>query len=335
MIEDDYQKKVSQELEAYNENINVHELPQIFHYWSNEYLLPMIQESGHHSIDDFFVKNLELSAKRTQLKHPIFLSVGAGNCDTEISIAKEFINRGFADFKIECLELNTKMLERGEAEAASHGLLDHFVFTPGDFNTWRASKQYAGIFANQSLHHVQNLEHLFSEIKDNLHAMGSFVISDMIGKNGHQRYPKALEIVHKHWRQLPVHQKYNHLLKRTEDLYENWDCSNEGFEGIRAQDILPLLQDTFICEIFVGFGNVVDIFIDRCFGHNFDPSSDKDKRFIDSLHAEDELGFKKGYLTPTKMLAVYTNMRHQDPYFSRDLSPEKILNTLKMQQNYN
>jgi SAM-dependent methyltransferase len=245
MTEDNYEQKLLQELEAYDENINVHELPQIFHYWSNKYLLPMIVESGHSSINDFFVKNLIISAERTQQQRPIFLSVGAGNCDTEISIAKLFIDRGFADFKIECLEINQRMLERGKAEAASEGLMNQLIFTAGDFNTWRASRQYAGIFANQSLHHVQDLEHLFSEVKDCLDEMGSFVISDMIGRNGHQRYPKALEIVHEYWHQLPVRQKYNHILRRTEDLYENWDCSNEGFEGIRAQDILPLLENTF------------------------------------------------------------------------------------------
>jgi ubiquinone/menaquinone biosynthesis C-methylase UbiE len=221
MSKDNYQQKLLQELQAYNENIDVHQLPEIFHYWSNKYLRPMIEESGHQSINDFFAKNLIISAQRTKQKTPTFLSVGAGNCDTEISIAKEINKQGFTDFKIECLEINQRMLERGKAEAESEGLMNQLIFTAGDFNTWTAKRQYAGIFANQSLHHVSDLEHLFSEIQDCLDEMGSFVISDMIGRNGHQRYPKALEIVHQYWRQLPEKKKYNHILRRTEDLYEN------------------------------------------------------------------------------------------------------------------
>jgi len=34
-----------------------------------------------------------------------------------------------------------------------------------------------------------------------------------------------------------------------------WDCSKQGFEGIRAQDILPLLVKKFSFRSFLGFGN--------------------------------------------------------------------------------
>ena len=80
----------------------------------------------------------------------------------------------------------------------------------------------------------------------------------MIGRNGHQLWPEALEIVHEFWRQLPERYRYNRALKRYEELYENWDCSLESFEGIRAQDILPLLLEYFHFQLFVGCGNVID-----------------------------------------------------------------------------
>jgi len=46
----------------------------------------------------------------------------------------------------------------------------------------------------------------------------------------------------------------------------------------------------------------IDIFIDRCFGPNFDPKSERDKEFIDRVHAEDEAAIVGGKLTPTHML---------------------------------
>lgn len=118
------------------------------------------------------------------------------------------------------------------------------------------------------------------------------------------RWPEALEVFNALWRELPERYKYNHLLKRTEIEYENWDCSKEGFEGIRAQDILPLLIKKFHFELFVGFANVIDIFIDRCFGHNFDPASPWDLAFIDKVHSIDEEHLRKGAIKPTHMTAA-------------------------------
>ena len=51
-----------------------------------------------------------------------------------------------------------------------------------------------------------------------------------------------------------------------------------SFEGIRAQDILPLLVERFTFDEFIGFGNVIDPFVDRSFGPNFDIASPKISR---------------------------------------------------------
>ena len=222
----------------------------------------------------------------------------------------------------ECLEINPVMLERGKAIAKENGVLSNMRFVEADFNTWVAGKEYDGVMANQSLHHVTCLEYLFDQINKGLHANGSFVISDMIGRNGHQRWPESLEIVNKFWKELPESYKFNVLLNRLEESeYENWDCSKEGFEGIRAQDILPLLLKHFECEKFLGFGSAIDIFVDRCFGHNFNPESEWDREFIDKVHATDEVGLRSSKLTPTHMNAVFTKILHCTQYYSRGIEP--------------
>jgi len=99
--------------------------------------------------------------------------------------------------------------------------------------------------------------------------MSDVLIHDMIGRNCHQRWPEALKEVHRFWKELPTEYRYNRQLNRHEELYDNWDCSIEGFEGICAQDILPLLLERFDFHLFIGFANVVYLFIDRGFGHNF------------------------------------------------------------------
>jgi hypothetical protein len=143
----------------------------------------------------------------------------------------------------------------------------------------------------------------------------------MIGRNGHQRWPEALAAVHEFWKELPSSYRYNRLLDRHEEMYENWDCSNEGFEGIRAQDILPLLLERFDFRLFIGFSNVVDVFIDRAFGHNFDADQEWDRDFVDRVHAFDEESFKSGALTPTHMLAVLSAQECHEHLYSRGIAP--------------
>ena len=319
---EDYQKKLMKELEVFENNVNVHDLSDIYHYWSNKYIAPMFQEAGFNSIAEFFSSNLLAAKNRTGSVVANFVSVGAGSCDLEVSVAKNLVDAGFKDFIFECLEINSVMLDRGKEIARESSLLSNMCFVEADFNTWVAGKKYDGVMANQSLHHVTSLEHLFDQINKALHDDGSFVISDMIGRNGHQRWPESLAIVNKFWKELPKNYKFNVLLNRLEDNeYENWDCSTESFEGIRAQDILPLLLKQFECEKFIGFGSAIDIFVDRCFGHNFNSELDYDRDFIDRVHAEDEAAIISGKLTPTHLLGIFVKKLHTVPYFSHGINP--------------
>jgi SAM-dependent methyltransferase len=179
------------------------------------------------------------------------------------------------------------MLERGRMAAAKDGIAGHLNFVLADFNEWNPRHEYDAVIANQSLHHVFKLEDLLAQIGSSLKPHGSFVVSDMIGRNGHQRWPEALEIVRQFWRKLPPSYRFNRQLQRYEELYENWDCVGEGFEGIRSQDILPLLLEYFHFQLFAGFANVIDPFIDRAFGYNFDPEKDWDRSIIDRVHQRD------------------------------------------------
>jgi len=314
--------KLKQELEIFDVYLNVHDLPDIYHYWSNRYLVPMLEECGIGHPDDLYVKYMLDATLLCGVEPPNFVSVGSGNCDTEVRLAKRLREEGLHEFTIECLDLNPTMLSRGRELAMEEGVLENLSFTEMDFNKWEADKKYTCVIANQSLHHVQNLEGLFSEINNSMHENGSFITSDMIGRNGHQRWPDALKAVHEFWHELPETHRYNRLLQRSENLYENWDCSTEGFEGVRAQDILPLLIERFHFEVFIGFANVIDVFIDRSFGHNFDIDNKWDTDFIDRVHDFDEKSICNGEITPTHMLAVLKKSPVKKPFYSRGLTPE-------------
>jgi SAM-dependent methyltransferase len=309
-----YAAKIAAERATFDNQAEIHELPPIFHYWSNKYLRPMLEEYGVSNPDQFFVKFLTEAAHRTGSIAPKFLSVGSGNCDTEVRIALQLKRAGLQNFTIECLELSPPMLARGQADAAAQGVAEHMILTVSDFNQWQPNCQYDAVLANQSLHHVQELEHLFDAIKTALLPAGLFITSDMIGRNGHMRWPESLAVVNRFWLELPESYRYNLQLRRHEALYKNWDCSSEGFEGIRAQDVLPELIKRFNFKLFIAASSVVDIFIDRGFGHHFDVTKASDLDFVDRLHAYDERALMSGELTPTRLIAVM--------YLSDEVSPQ-------------
>lgn len=316
----DYEARVAQETGRFAGELDVNALPDIFHYWSNTYLRPMLESLGFAHPEDFFAKSILAHAGERGIA-PRIISIGSGNCDAEVRIAQALRASGLNEFSFECLDLTTAMLERGRQLAEAAGLASQFRFASADFNRWRPAQPYDVVMANQSLHHVVDLEHLFDAVAAAIGAHGIFVTSDMIGRNGHQRWPEALAILQSFWQELPASYRYNLQLQRDEPEFMNWDCSVEGFEGIRAQDILPLLLERFGFRLFFAFGNVVTPFVDRSFGHHFSAERDWDRDFIDRVHARDQAEIEAGHLKPTHMMAVMTNDRSTEPRVYKHLTP--------------
>src|SRR5262249_25242614 len=151
-----------------------------YHYWSNKFLRPLLEHQfGFSHPEDFFAKHLAVANHRKQHARARFLSVGAGNCDTEMSVVRLLReHHGVTNFTLDCLDLTPAMLDRGRQAAAEAHLEENLRFIPGDFNTWRPDGRYDAIMANQSLHHVVALEHLFDAIQAGLTDDGLFLTSD-------------------------------------------------------------------------------------------------------------------------------------------------------------
>lgn len=323
---DTYAGRLRREQEIFAEQLDVNALPAIFHYWSHTYLRPKLEEFGCANPDEFFAAALQAAAHDAGPRTARFVSLGAGNCDTEVRVAQLLVARGVSDFTLECVDINPLMLERGAAHARDAGVAAQVLTVIGDFNDWQPTCTYDAVMANQSLHHVVNLEGLFDAVAANLPTHGRFVMSDMIGRNGHLRWPEALAVVREFWSELPPHYRYHRQLGEQWDEFVDFDCSGEGFEGIRAQDILPLLMQRFGFERFLGFANVIDPFIDRGFGGHFDAESAHDRALIDRIHARDEAGMLAGALKPTHAMAVMRTPDYAGPsQVWRQLTPAHCL----------
>jgi len=319
-----YRLKLLIEQANYAAMEQVHDLPAIHVYWENKHLAPLFRDFGFETLEEFFCQQLaqalRSSTPPTTMVNAtnVIVSIGSGNCDFEVALARRLVGAGLDNFRIECMDVNTEMLRRGQALARADGVAPFIVPVQADFNSWTPeSGRYLAVLANQSLHHVVNLEGLFDAVKRSLRPAGLFLVSDMIGRNGHMRWPEALAMVNEFWGRLPARYRANRLLGTTDEQYVNFDCSKAGFEGIRAQDILPLLVQRFGFKVFVPFGNVIDVFVDRGIGPNFDPSNAWDRDFIDRVHAADVEALRAGRIKPTHMVAALspapqTQTRHPE-----------------------
>jgi 2-polyprenyl-3-methyl-5-hydroxy-6-metoxy-1,4-benzoquinol methylase len=317
----DYQRRVMEELGNYLSVENVADLPPIYDYWSQRYVAPKLRALGFDSIDDIFRAPLARRCAEQPDRKVVAVSLGSGNAELEVRLAASLVAAGITNLEITCLELNPAMIERAAAAAKSAGVESVLTFHEADLNTWTAERAYDLVIASHSLHHVVELEHLLDQTRAALEPAGRFVINDMIGRNGHMRWPEALAILQLIWATTPDRYRYNHQLSRFEQLYENWDCSAVGFEGIRAQDILPLLLERFHPAEFLAFANVIGVFIDRGFGHNLNPEREDDRVFIDRVARLDELCIDVGVVKPTQMIASF-DVEPAKPRFFKHWSPE-------------
>jgi ubiquinone/menaquinone biosynthesis C-methylase UbiE len=303
MDQDRYAQKLEQQKQQYQAGEEIHDLPDIFHYWSNKYLLPkLVNVFGCTQISDFYVNAFAdlFAGGNEQVR---LVSIGSGDSDLEVKICKSLLSRGSAGFSMKCLDVNDRLIEEARKRIAEQNLGSHMTAEYFDINRQTLDLRISGFMANHSLHHVLELEKLFEMIDRCLIQNGRFVSNDMIGRNGHMRWPETLAFVEAFWSVLPDQKKYHHQLKQHHKRFVNFDCSMEGFEGVRAQDILPLLRKDFSFASFLAFGGLPDIFVDRGYGPNFSAKDPFDIAFIDSVEATNEGLLSLGLIKPTAMFA--------------------------------
>jgi hypothetical protein len=320
----DYDRKLHEQQQQYANVEDIHALPEIFHYWSNRHLRPRLNTVAKADSPVEFYGKAFLAAIESSRTDAKFASLGSGDATVEVEVAQFLLRNGLSDFTIRCLEVAPVLANRANERIESLNLQKFVSVEHCDLNSWSpAANSLHGVMANHSLHHMVELETIFDAVRRGLTDHGIFATNDVIGRNGHMRWPEVKSWIDSLWPTLPSRLKYNHPLKRQEESFLDWDCSVEGFEGIRAQDILPLLCKRFHFSTFLPYGGLVDIFIDRGFGHNFSMTNDYDARLIDFLEFANQELIDGGRIKPTMMFATMHKLPSQSPVaLHRGWTPE-------------
>lgn len=293
---------------------NGDDLPPIFHYWSNTYLLPLLQTAGYESPADFFFKEV---LQRTQSSKKIVrcLSIASGRGEMEVNLARQLLQLGQRNFSIQCVDLNLQVLKAAKQMAQEDGVASHMAFAVVDLNCAKPGReQFDVLIANQCLHHVVELEAVIDYVKHSLIEDGVFLTSDVVGRNGHLLWPEVRCVVDTLWSELPDRLKFDRNIGGTARRYVDYDHSNTGFEGIRAQDVLPLLVRNFDFEVALFYAGIILPFIERRFGWNHDVASLQDREVIDRIARLDIQLQAEGQVKPTQILAKMRKkgVRHGD-----------------------
>lgn len=300
-----YDARISAELRAYSDVEEVHDLPASHDFWIERHVEPLFEQVGVGGMSELWEQQVAEQCERRAPEPARLVSLGAGNGEGELPLAAKLAERGLTNLELRLLELNPVMIERSLELAAQLGLGDRVRAEQADLNTWKATEPADIYIASHSLHHVVELEHLYGEVARTIDTDGVLLVNDMIGRNGHVRWPEAAQILRRIWSQLPERYRYNNYTKVVDAEYPDVDCSTEGFEGIRAQDVLPLLLNHFHPDVFVAFGNIVDPFVDRVYGHNLDPDDPGDAGFLENVARLDDALIELGVVTPTHLIAAF------------------------------
>lgn len=325
-----YEARISAELRAYEDVEQVHDLPPTHDFWTSRYVDPLFSEVGLGGIDDLFERAIVEQCARRAPESATLISLGSGNGEVELPLAARLTERGVTNLELVLLELNPVMIERALDTAAQLGLADRVRCEQTDLNTWTTTRRADIYLAIHSLHHVVELEHLYNEIAGSLDPEGVVLVNDMIGRNGHVRWPEAAAILARIWSRLPDRLRRNNYGGEIDLVYPDIDCSADGgFEGVRSQDVLPELLKRFHPEYYLTFANVIDPFIDRVYGPNFDLDEPGDVAFIESVARLDDAALDLAVLTPTHMVASFRGHPVQCRY-PRERSPDRTAHRLEL-----
>lgn len=321
-----YEERVAAQIEQYAESIDMHALPKIFHVWSTNYIAPQLEAVfGTRSIDEIYALTYIESGADPAAGGRI-LSIGSGSGEVEIRVAKILLERGVQNFKLVCAELSPILLERLRSQVAAEGLVDYFEAIEQDLNSINIPGRFDMIMANHALHHIVELEALFQYSHERLNDRGIFVTCDMIGRNGHMRWPEAAAFVKAIWPTLKPQQRYHVLLQKLHETFTDHDCSKVGFEGVRAEDILDLVLKKFQPYKFVGAGGIIDMFVDRGYGHGFDVNDEQDVALIRLIADINEMLLDANVIKPVWTMASFTKDIREEKFF-RD---RRALNALRV-----
>jgi len=312
----DYEKLIREEKSHYS-GIEVtadlreggaHAAPAWEYYWArvNEVL----------RVSPYFDMASFLSSSLAHLDRPIqILSLGSGYCGHELKLARRLVR----PYLIRCTDINEEIFASAQKQACNEGLALEFTVADLNFIDIEPCK-YDLIFAHAALHHVINLERLFEQVAGGLSPHGILHVVEVVGKNRiliwkeNERFANALldtiQWVAKGrhiYASESAHGTLPDIMRFTKRLLQPLLLKMaHGMEGVRQEDILPLINESFVPLFEHRHGAFIRfICTNPALSGLFDLSSIEGRNALDFLIEADQATVRNNILRPLELWGIY------------------------------
>ncbi len=239
--------------------------------------------------------------------HISLLGLGSGSCGNELNGIAPVLDEKEITMDLTCLDLNPTLMDQADEEARKRGIKFKSIIHDVN-NVVLEPNKYDVIFAYAALHHFIELDYIIKEVNKSLKPGGLFITVDIPSRNGFRMWDETKEIVNNLWKMLPGKFKFSHYEEIPEYMIEylDRDCSENSFECINSEAILPALENNLKELHFIPAMSISRRFFDNEFGWNYDLSQPMDRSIFDFIHNLDEYYIEHEILKPETFFGAYT-----------------------------
>lgn len=203
--------------------------------------------------------------------------------------------------RFDAFDISPEAVEVAGEEAARAGYGDRIAYEARDLNDIElVNDRYGAVFATQTLHHIEDLEHLLDQVRASLTGRGLLVVNEYVGPVRFQFPDERLPLMNQlllalpesHRRNRRTGQVKNEVVRPDEKEVHRVDPS----ESVRSDEIMGLIEERFEIVYRADFGGTLLQFVLSDIAGNFDPADPKDVAMIDLVCLYEQTLIDEGVL---------------------------------------
>jgi len=229
-------------------------------------------------------------AVKSYIPRPVEYALNMGCGDGSLERHGTLIN---AAKHFDAFDVSPGAVEVARKRAKEESYANRVNYQVADLNQHILPKEkYDVVFASQSLHHITNLEHVFSQIKLSLKPDGIFIANEFVGANQFQWSVKQVEAAQSLLDTIPGKYRMgiNTGVFKSHILIQSIEIMNyvDPTEAIRSEELMDLFRKYFyIVEINDFGGTLLNLVLEDIIG-NFDEEKNEDVKIIKQLCAKEQ-----------------------------------------------
>ena len=168
--------------------------------------------------------------------------------------------------------------------------------------------RFNAIFANDVLHHITDLEGLYTRIHAALASEGKLLFNEYVGPNRFQYSDARMDLINRYFRLIPDHLRFNPFWGGL--FWNRWRvdpaklAADDPTEAVRSEDVLPLARRFFEAEKEYSYGGgLLNPLLYEIIG-NFDEGRPYDNRLLTILCEAEERLTRSGAIEPDFFIFV-------------------------------